>query len=111
MLASRLCLAAGILDVEKWLTGEDAKRILDWWEAYDRVEPLPEPWLQTAVVCHELAKTQATIMASQGAKIKETDIRTWQSFMPPRWRPPPKKKRPARTLEQEAEVCKRWAIQ
>lgn len=108
MLASRLCLAAGILDVEWWLTTDDAKRILDWWEAFDRINPLPNEWMQTSLICHELARTQATVMASQGAKIGKDDVRTWESFMPPRWRPPPKPKEIP--VDHEMEVAKRWAI-
>lgn len=109
MLASQLCLAAGILDVEAWLVTDDAKRILDWWEAFDRINPLPNAWMQTAMVCHELSRTQATVLASQGAKIGSDDVREWQSYMPPRWRPPPKRK-PIEALDREQEVVSKWAI-
>lgn len=50
----RLALAVGRLDVDRML---DELTVDQWeeWLAYDRVEGIPFPWLQTGVVARELA--------------------------------------------------------
>jgi len=64
---------------------EDASRILDFWEGVDRVNPLPDHWQQTAVICSELSRVIQTIVAVNGGKI---DPISYTEFMPPRWRRP-----------------------
>lgn len=50
MVAAIICLRSGVRDVMKWLaTDPDADAILDFWEAYDQIDPLTlGTWHQTA---------------------------------------------------------------
>lgn len=47
MLAARLALQWGIADVRGWLRTLP-RGALDFWEAFDMVEPIGEQWKQTA---------------------------------------------------------------
>lgn len=47
MLAARLALQWGIVDVRGWLRTLP-RGALDFWEAFDMVEPIGEQWSQTA---------------------------------------------------------------
>jgi hypothetical protein len=79
-----LCFFAGKLDVEKWMTRPEARRILNFWEAVDSVWPLPDPWTQSAMVCSELSKVQALQWAEIGQKVPSE---SYEKFMPPRYKP------------------------
>lgn len=108
MLAGRLCLAVGIVDVEQWLTTDDAGRILDWWEAYDRINPLPDSWVQTASLCERVERLGYMVQAFAGAKVSHDDIRSWQSFMPPRF--VADKQRPkAQSPDEQRKIIEQWA--
>ncbi len=65
-------------------------RILDFWEAYDRVNALPDPWTQTATICTEINLLRATLAAANGMESSPTKQ---ENYMPPRWVPPPMPKR------------------
>ena len=90
-LAGRLCLQLGIDDPEKWLASTE-KRVVDFWLAYDRIEPIGDRWLQTSILASSLSRIEATLFAANGAKGEVVDFR---EFMPARWirdKPPKKKK-------------------
>ena len=57
---------------------------LNFWEAFDAVEPIGEEWRQSAMIAHENARLQ---FAKAGRKPPEFDC-----FMPERYRPAPKDK-------------------
>lgn len=84
MLAAKLCFFAGKLDVEKWMTRPDARRILNFWEAVDSVWPLPDPWTQSAMLCSELSKGQSLQWSQLGQKVPAEG---YESFMPQRYKP------------------------
>lgn len=109
ILASKLCLAAGILDVERWLVRDDAKRILDWWEAFDRINPLPDPWVQTATSCFEMASIQRVLLAVNGVKTDDSEVPSWQDWMPPRYKPGKRPKPKEQSPEEQREVAEKWA--
>lgn len=49
MLAARLALQWGIVDVRGWLRTLP-RGALDFWEAFDMLEPIGEQWKQTAQI-------------------------------------------------------------
>ena len=111
MIAGRICFQAGVLDVEEWLTREESTRILDWWEAYERVNPLPDSWVQTATICRSIAELRASVMATVGVTTKAEDIASWQSFMPERYRAEKPSTEPIQSPEQQRKVVEKWASQ
>lgn len=60
----------------------ESGRILDYWEAFDRVNALPDSWQQTATICQMLSQLLSFQAASTGTEIPPDD---WTAFMPPRW--------------------------
>lgn len=66
------------------MTTEDARRILNFWEVIDRLDPLPDPWRQTAMTCFQVEKMVAAQYASAGAKY---EITKYEDFMPPQYSP------------------------
>lgn len=79
---------------------EDAKRILDFWEVMDRVDPLPDPWLQTATICEQIEQLSCVQLATMGGTAPEPE--RYPAFMPPRWlRPENLGKRPAQSREEQ----------
>lgn len=61
---------------------EIPKRVLDFWEAFDMVEPVGEQWSQTAqlsTLFHQLINVN---LASAGVKSDPIDF---ESHMPPRY--------------------------
>lgn len=54
MLAGRLALKWGIVDVRGWLKKLPAGT-LDFWEAFDAVEPIGEEWRQSAMIAQQSA--------------------------------------------------------
>lgn len=103
MLAAKLCFFAGKLDVEKWMTRPDARRILNFWEAVDTVWPLPDPWTQSAMICSELSKGQSLQWAELGQKVPSE---TFETFMPPRYKPADKPTPvvPTQSAEEQAAI-------
>lgn len=73
MLAGRLALQWGIVDVRAWLRALP-RGALNFWEAFDAVEPIGEQWRQTAQL------TWANTLEN----FKEP--REPDDFMPPRFR-------------------------
>lgn len=73
MLAGRLALQWGIVDVQAWLRSLP-RGALNFWEAFDSVEPIGEQWSQTAMLAWA-----STIENFRDPK--EPD-----DFMPPRYR-------------------------
>jgi hypothetical protein len=63
----RLALAMGktLGELNGWLDRHPGEWPL--WVAYNRVEPIPEPWLQTGLTC-------STIANAAGAKMGATDF-------------------------------------
>ncbi len=72
------------------MTREDATRILNFWEAFDRVIPLPNSWMQTAEICVTLERLIASQFSTNGQKY---EIRGIEQFMPPQWVAPAELKR------------------
>lgn len=87
-------MQAGILDVDQWLT-ETPARVLDYWEAFDRVEPIGDQWLQTAQICEMLSRGHTVAMAAVGQKLEPKTI---EDLMPARWVAPKTRKAPKRGL-------------
>lgn len=73
MLAGRLALQWGIVDVRAWLRSLP-RGALNFWEAFDAVEPIGEQWRQTAM------------LAWMSSLDKFQDPRDIDDFMPPRFR-------------------------
>lgn len=71
------------------MTSDEARRILNFWEALDRVDPLPDPWRESAMVCYQIEKVVAAQYASAGAKYEMTK---YEDFMPPQYTRLEKKK-------------------
>lgn len=78
MLAGRLALQWGIVDVQAWLRSLP-RGALNFWEAFDSVEPIGEHWRQAATV------------AWSASLDKFKEVRDPDEFMPPRFRPPPQR--------------------
>jgi len=76
--AFRLALTLGIADPVAWIDSVP-REVLTRWIAYDAVEPIPFPWLQTATVAAESYRVAQYVAASGGG---ELDSRSVASFMP-----------------------------
>jgi len=63
---------------------ENVSRILDFWEAYDRVHALPDPWQQTAQICQQISLGNSIQLKQFG---NGSEVDSWKSFMPGRWVP------------------------
>jgi hypothetical protein len=72
------------------MTREDATRILNFWEAFDRVIPMADPWMQTAEICTVLERIIAGLFSANGQRY---EIRGKEQFMPPQWVAPVEGKR------------------
>lgn len=77
MLAGRLALQWGIVDVQAWLRSLP-RGALNFWEAFDSVEPIGEQWRQAATIAWSASLD----------KFKEAPDQ--ESFMPPRYQAAPK---------------------
>jgi hypothetical protein len=82
MLAGRLALEWGIVDVKSWLASLP-RGALDFWAAFDRVEPIGERWAQSAMIAHQ----SAFGVYCQAGK----DPPSFEDYMPTRWKRPRKK--------------------
>lgn len=82
MLAGRLALEWGIVDVKGWLQSLP-RGALDFWAAFDQVEPIGERWAQSAMIAHQ----SAFGVYCQAGK----DPPPFEDYMPPRWKRPKKK--------------------
>lgn len=89
MLAARLCFAWGIQDVEAWLE-KVPSRVLDFWEAFDSVEPIGEQWRQTAETNTLIERLVELRLLEFGSKFEPATV---DSNMPARYRR--EKKQPA----------------
>lgn len=69
------------------MTTEEASRILDFWEAAQTVVPVPNPWMQSASVCYEVAELRQTLLGLFGGE--RTDPKP-EDFLPPTYKPYPK---------------------
>ena len=74
-------MAWGIADVEGWLDSQP-KAVIDFWEAFDSLEPVGDHWMQTATLASVLDALMAIVAATGGMK---KEIRDWESFMPNRF--------------------------
>ena len=84
------------------MSGEHAKRILDFWEVIDRIDPLPDPWVQTAVICETIERGNTLQVVS--ATGKEQEVPEYGDFMPPRWIRPPKAVEPPQSREEQLRI-------
>jgi hypothetical protein len=85
MLAGKLALHWGILDVEAWLSSLPAGA-LDFWMAFDQLQPIGDDWFQTALIAQQAS---FGTFAQAGVDIPEID-----SFMPARYKTVKKKPEP-----------------
>lgn len=69
--------------MERWLT-QIPPRVLDFWEAFDRIEPIGDQWQQTAMIAQQLSQGHSFQMAAVG---KNYDPKPYKDFMPARWKP------------------------
>lgn len=83
MLAARLCFAWGIEDVNGWMDNV-SPTVLDFWEAFDAIEPIGEQWRQTATVTTMAARIVEYTAAVAGHKMDPTLV---DDAMPARYRP------------------------
>jgi hypothetical protein len=68
-----LCFAWGIEDVEAWFD-DVAPRVLDFWQAFDAVEPIGEQRLQSARIETMLSRVVEYIAATHGHEMEPTTI-------------------------------------
>jgi hypothetical protein len=92
MLAGRLALEWGIVDVQAWLASLP-RGALDFWAAFDQVEPIGERWAQSAMIAHQAA---FGVYCQAGKEPPD-----FEDYMPPRWKRP--KKRVEITLPKSAD--------
>lgn len=83
MLAARLCFAWGIEDVEAWMDRVPA-RVLDFWLAFDSIEPIGEQRLQHAELLAVLHRLTTETLGNMGVPMKPVKI---DGYMPPRYKP------------------------
>jgi hypothetical protein len=57
-------------------------RVLDFWTAFDRIEPIGDQWEQTATLAQTLSQGHAVTMACAGQELKS---KPYTEFMPARW--------------------------
>lgn len=78
--------------------------ILDFWIAYDRVEPLAYPWQQTAFLCAQIEK----LVAIENAKMKNEKYEQsfWFDFMPVHWERPKTNLGPAQSEAEQEKVIR-----
>lgn len=81
MLAARLCFAWGVPDVESFLESTPPE-VLDFWMAFDRIEPIGESAWQSARLEAMLYSIRQAVLAFGGQK---TDCITPDECMPPRY--------------------------
>ena len=84
MLAAKLALRWGILDVQAWLHSLPGGA-LDFWMAFDQLQPIGDEWFQTALIAQQ---SSFGAFAQAGVDVPEIE-----SFMPTRYRP--SKRKPA----------------
>lgn len=101
-LAARLCFAWGIADVQAWLETVP-KHVLDFWQAFDSVEPIGEAWKQAAQTQCLLERQIELEAMKVGAKFEPS---TFERHMPARYSPEPKRqpKRTKNTTKKEFET-------
>lgn len=83
------------------MTRPEARRILNFWEAVETVWPLPDPWAQTAMVCHQLSKGHALQMATVG---QDYEVLPPEHFMPPRFKRTGPPVAPAQPADEQAKT-------
>lgn len=76
--AFRLAIALGIADPVAWIDTVDPY-VIDCWLAYDAVEPIPFPWLQSATIAAEVYRSAE--IAGIG-KIERLQPKRVKDFMP-----------------------------
>ena len=62
-------------------------RVLDFWQAYDRLEPIGDSWMQSAMICQQLSTGHGYQLASVGVK---HEPKSFTDFMPSQYRKPRK---------------------
>lgn len=87
-MAAKVCLKLGIDDVLGWLDRVD-RSVLDFWIAFDSIEPIGDEWQQIAEVKQLLTQLAAFIVAKYGINL---EIPVSDELMPDRYR---REKRPA----------------
>lgn len=87
MLAGKLALRWGILDVQAWLASLPAGA-LDFWMAFDQLQPIGDEWFQAALIAQQ---SSFGAFAQAGVDVPDVD-----AFMPARYRPRKKKPEPAK---------------
>lgn len=80
----------GILDVKEFMM-RVPRRVLDFWVAFDRIEPIGEEWLQNSILGHELSRLRSTIYAVNGTEVVP---QPFEDYMPIRWTGRDKKNKP-----------------
>lgn len=98
MLAAKLALRWGILDVEAWLQSLPGGA-LDFWMAFDQLQPIGDEWFQTALVAQ-----QASFGAFAQAGV---DIPEVESFMPARYKPRKRKPQPVASTQKDFDTLLR----
>jgi hypothetical protein len=62
--------------VDAWLAGLDPT-VLDWWLAFDRIEPISQPWTHTATLCAAVWEALSAIAAAQGVELPARKPEYW----------------------------------
>jgi hypothetical protein len=62
--------------VETWLASLDP-RVLDGWLAFDRLEPISQPWMHSATICQVLWDALGAIAAAQGVELPKRSVDDW----------------------------------
>lgn len=61
----------GIVDFDAWLSNLDP-RVLDQWVAFDRVEPISDPWQHTGTIASEVHEVVRWIAMERGVQVEAT---------------------------------------
>lgn len=90
-LAGRLCLQLGIDDPVAWLESVP-REVLRFWMAFDRVEPIGETRLQSAVIAHEIAALRHLMLMVNSKPDAKLEHPEFSDYMPSRWNEQKKRK-------------------
>jgi hypothetical protein len=70
-------------------------RVLDFWQAFDRIEPIGDQWLQSAMLAQMASQGHSLQMAAVG---QSHSPKSYEDFMPERWKPDKKAPEPRKGL-------------
>ena len=84
-------------------------RVLDGWLAFDRIEPISQPWMHTATICQVLWDALGAIASAQGVTLAKRQVEDW---IPERQASEPRKatNRPIDPQQLQAALRRRFGV-